>query len=56
LALTGRSVTTGTPISAEAPAEFTDWVMNLLAGDSASSHLLGQSLIRFDGNRAAVET
>jgi hypothetical protein len=38
------------------PAEFTDWVMDLLAGDSASSHLLGQSLIRFDGNRAAVET
>ena len=38
------------------PAEFTDWVMDLLAGDSASSHLLGQSLIRFEGKQAAVET
>ena len=38
------------------PAEFTDWVMGLLTGDSASSHLLGQSLIRFEGNQAAVET
>jgi hypothetical protein len=38
------------------PAEFTDWVMGLLADDSASSHLLGQSLVRFEGNQAAVET
>lgn len=38
------------------PLEFTDWVMDLLAGDNASSHLLGQSLVRIEGNRAAVET
>lgn len=38
------------------PREFADWVLGLVASDESTSHLLGQSLIRFEGERAAVET
>ena len=38
------------------PKEFADWVLGLVANDELTSHLLGQSLIRFEGSRAAVET
>lgn len=35
---------------------FCDWVMSLLASEKATSHMLGQSLFRFNADRAAVET
>lgn len=38
------------------PREFADWVLGLVVSDESTSHLLGQSLIRFEGDRAGVET
>jgi hypothetical protein len=41
---------------AGSPREFTDWVLSILALEKATLHHLGQSLIRIEGDRAAVET
>jgi len=38
------------------PNEFIDWVLEYLARDKSTAHLLGQSLIETSGDSANVET